>query len=103
MERELQRQEKIRRKKELKYPKGTKLLNEEERKKNFSKFDKNTKRIEPLLMYFFICIIFIIIIRVTFINFFIKIIFIICYICAFAGVKTIINTSIIFFPIIFVI
>ena len=33
MERELQRQEKIRRKEELKYPKGTKLLSEEERKK----------------------------------------------------------------------
>ena len=49
MERELQRQEKLRRKEELKYPKGTKLLSEEERKKTLQNLIKTQQELSLYL------------------------------------------------------
>ena len=43
MERVLQRQEKLKRKEELKYPNTTKLLSEEERKKTLQNLIKHNK------------------------------------------------------------
>ena len=49
MEREWERQEKIRRKEESKYPKGTKLLSEEERIKTLNGLIKTQKELTLIL------------------------------------------------------
>ena len=50
MERELERQEKIRKKEELKYPKGTKLLSEDERVKTLNSLIKSQQELNLLLL-----------------------------------------------------
>ena len=49
MERELERQEKIRRKEEMKYPKGTKLLSDDERIKTLNSLLKTQKELSLML------------------------------------------------------
>ena len=49
MERELQRQEKIKRKEEMKYPKGTKLLSDDERIKTLNSLIKTQKELSLML------------------------------------------------------
>ena len=49
MERELERQEKIRKKEEMKYPKGTKLLSNDERVKTLNSLIKTQQELSLLL------------------------------------------------------